>query len=95
MLAGAFEWSTYEQASVTLNRGDTLVIFSDGLTEAENARGEEFGEERLTEFILSRRHLGANELRDTLFDEVQKWSGEGERADDQTLVIIKAVESKQ
>jgi sigma-B regulation protein RsbU (phosphoserine phosphatase) len=95
MMAGAFDWASYEEATVTLDRGDTLVIFSDGLTEAENGRGQEFGEDRLAKLIISNRHLGANELRDTVFEAVQKWSGEGERADDQTLVIIKAVDRIQ
>jgi sigma-B regulation protein RsbU (phosphoserine phosphatase) len=89
MMIGAFEWARYEEASTTIHAGDLLVIFSDGISEAENQSGEEYGEERLIEFAVQHRALSADELRNAIFDEIDEWSGERERGDDQTIVIIK------
>jgi sigma-B regulation protein RsbU (phosphoserine phosphatase) len=90
-MVGAFDWVKFEEGQVTLEEGDLLVIFSDGLSEAQNLSGEEYGEERLTRFAAARRRETVNNLRAELFDEVDKWTGAVERGDDQTLVILKAV----
>ncbi len=92
MLAGAFDWAQYEEATTTLEPGDVLLIFSDGLSEAENDAGEEYGDDRISEFVVAHRHFSADALRQALFEEIDKWSGEREIADDQTLLILKATE---
>lgn len=89
MLGGAFEWAEYEEAATTLQPGDLLLIFSDGLSEAESDAGVEYGEQRLTRFAVEHRHLSADEIRDAVFEEIETWSGKRERDDDQTLVIVK------
>ena len=90
MIVGAFEYARYEEAAVALDAGDLLLIFSDGISEAENQGGEEYGEERLIRFTVRHRALSADELRRAIFDEIDDWSGARERGDDQTLVIIKS-----
>jgi sigma-B regulation protein RsbU (phosphoserine phosphatase) len=90
MMVGAFEWASYEEGRTQLEAGDVLVIFSDGLTEAERAPGEEYGEERLVELVVKHRHLSAHEIREVIFNDVDAWSGQQERGDDQTLVIMKS-----
>ena len=90
-MVGAFDWMKFEEGRVTLEEGDLLVIFSDGLSEAQDAAGEEYGEERLTRFAAEHRRETINNLRTALFDEVDRWTGAVERGDDQTLVILKAV----
>jgi sigma-B regulation protein RsbU (phosphoserine phosphatase) len=90
MMVGAFDWATYEEAGAALAPGDVLLIFSDGISEAENAIGEEYGEERLIQFAVEHRTLSVNELRDAIFVEVNAWSDARERGDDQTLVIVKS-----
>ena len=92
MMVGAFDWAEYEEVSTTLGPGDLLLIFSDGLSEAENENGEEYGEERMAVFTIEHRTLSAHDLRRALFDEIDRWSGEKERGDDQTLLIVKANE---
>jgi len=67
-----------------------LLIFSDGLSEAASVTGEEYGEERLAQLVIANRHLPADELRRTIFAEIEHWSGALEPADDQTLVIVKS-----
>jgi sigma-B regulation protein RsbU (phosphoserine phosphatase) len=89
MMVGAFEWAVYEEAGAGLAPGDVLLIFSDGISEAENESGEEYGEEKLAQFAVEHRTLSADELRDAIFAEVDTWSGARERGDDQTLVIVK------
>jgi sigma-B regulation protein RsbU (phosphoserine phosphatase) len=94
MMVGAFEWARYEEAAAKLQTNDLLLIFSDGISEAENAAGEEYGEERLVRFAVEHRRLSSDDLRRAIFEEIDAWSGARERADDQTLVIIK-VDSRQ
>jgi sigma-B regulation protein RsbU (phosphoserine phosphatase) len=90
MMAGAFDWATYEEAHTNLLHGDTLLIFSDGISEAERVTGEEYGEARLVRFAIEHRTLNADELRRAIFTEIENWSATQERGDDQTLVIIKS-----
>jgi len=90
MMVGAFEWAEYEEAAVTLMPDDLLLIFSDGICEAENEAAEEYGEEKLAQFAVAHRDLSADELRQAIFDEIDAWSGTRERGDDQTLVIMKS-----
>jgi sigma-B regulation protein RsbU (phosphoserine phosphatase) len=90
MMIGAFDFATYDEASVQLDVDDVLVIFSDGLSEAEHFEtGEEYGEDRLLAFAVEHRAMTAHELRNAIFTEVDRWSGAQERGDDQTLLIVK------
>ena len=89
MMVGAFEWARYEEAGAALAPNDLLLIFSDGISEAENEAGEEYGEERLATFAVEHRMSSADEMRDAIFLEIDAWSGTRERGDDQTLVIVK------
>jgi phosphoserine phosphatase RsbU/P len=90
MMVGAFEWASYEEGRTQLEPGEVLVIFSDGITEAERAPGEEYGEERLVQLVIKHRHISAHEMREIIFNDVDAWSGQNERGDDQTLVIMKS-----
>jgi phosphoserine phosphatase RsbU/P len=90
MMVGAFDWATYEEGRTKLDASDLLVIYSDGITEAERDPGEEYGEERLVELVVRHRHASAHEIREAIFADVDAWSGPNERGDDQTLVIMKA-----
>ncbi len=90
IMVGAFDWANYEEASVQLQKDDLLLIFSDGITEAEGPEGEEYGEERLMKFAIKYRRMQAEELQRAIFDEIEQWSGTRERNDDQTLVIVKS-----
>ncbi len=78
-----------------LDPGDLVIIFSDGISEALNLLGEEYGEERLAHLAVKHKDASADETRRAIFAEIDIWSGAQERGDDQTLVIIKAVGSKQ
>ena len=89
-VVGAFDWARYTEARTTLAAGDLLLIYSDGISEAQNPGGEEYGEERLARLVLTNRDKSADELRHLIFMEVDNWTGGEERGDDQTVVILKS-----
>jgi sigma-B regulation protein RsbU (phosphoserine phosphatase) len=80
------EWR-YEQSQVTLAPGDRLLLFSDGISEAENRAGAQFGEERLLELLVNNRGLDATRLRKKIMTEVAEFTS-GAPQDDTTLVAI-------
>ncbi|MFL6332235.1 MAG: PP2C family protein-serine/threonine phosphatase [Pyrinomonadaceae bacterium] len=88
---GAFDGVPFEEGQVELSDGDLLVIYSDGLTEAQAADGEEFGEQRLADLAAARRAETVENIRQDIFNEIDRWTGQADRGDDQTLVILKAV----
>ena len=80
-----------EEQRVDYGRGDLLVFVTDGVTEARNKQGEEFGEDRLMRFMESSATLSASDLRDRLFSAIQTFTYDVPQLDDQTIVIVKAV----
>jgi phosphoserine phosphatase RsbU/P len=89
-MLGAFaHWSCVESA-VALHRGDTLLLYSDGVTEAGIERGEEFGEDRLMEVVTAHQWQPAASVAGALVEAVNAFS-EGSRSDDVTVVALRAV----
>ncbi|HVP45490.1 MAG TPA: SpoIIE family protein phosphatase [Bryobacteraceae bacterium] len=84
---GVFPEWPYEQGEVSLAPGDRLLLFTDGITEASNARDEEFGEERLAQLASALRDRGAHELKNRILQAVSIFTG-GRAQDDATLVIV-------
>jgi len=72
----------------TLRAGDILAIYTDGITEAFNDAGEEFGEERLVDSLRRHRHLPASDIVSAVVDEVRRFSPH-EQQDDITLTVAK------
>jgi phosphoserine phosphatase RsbU/P len=77
----------YEQSSLDLAEGDRLVLFTDGITEAPDAAGEEFGEQRLLEILRESRALGASTIQASVLARVAKFTGD-KFQDDATLVVL-------
>ena len=88
MVIGLVEDWSAETGEIALDPGDVLVIYSDGITEAADGRGEEFGEARLVRTIEAHRDRDPGALLDVAFDEVRRFA-EGEQADDQTMVVAR------
>lgn len=84
---GVLAEAEYEQAQVLLAHGDRIVLFTDGLTEARDARDEEFGERRLLEAAVAHRACSAPALQARLTAEVAAFTG-GLLQDDATLMIL-------
>jgi phosphoserine phosphatase RsbU/P len=72
--------------------GDLIVLYSDGITEAENPAGEEFEDARLAAVIEREAASSAAAVRDAISEEVAAFSGDAPQKDDQTLVVVKIVE---
>ena len=88
---GLFEAWQCEIAEVEIAPGDTLVLYTDGVTEATNADGEEFGESRLLETLGSHSHLPVGPLLQAVVEAVQQFSSGSEQQDDITLVIARSL----
>jgi sigma-B regulation protein RsbU (phosphoserine phosphatase) len=86
---GIFDDVTYEEWSVILDPGDILVFHSDGLSEATDPQGSQFGARRLAELIEGNAALQAGELADRLIGEVQQFTQGAPLQDDRTLVVMK------
>ena len=84
---GVFANLVYPQAEIELRPGDRLVVFTDGVVEAEDRDGADFGTERLLEIVVSHRRLGADLLRDTIMDALARFSG-CPLQDDATLLVL-------
>ncbi len=83
------EDATYEEVCRTLDPGDCLVVYSDGISEAFDENDEEFGEERLVDLIESNAAMGARALADEILCAVQGHRGKQPQSDDMTLVVIR------
>jgi sigma-B regulation protein RsbU (phosphoserine phosphatase) len=88
---GLFEDWHCEIAEVQLAPSDMLVLYTDGITEAANADGEEFGESRLLATLGSNFHLPVKPLLQTVVATVQQFSSGSEQQDDITLVIARSL----
>jgi sigma-B regulation protein RsbU (phosphoserine phosphatase) len=85
---GLFDRWECSLAEAQLAPGDTLVMYTDGVTEAASEAGEEFGEDRLNEILRCQRHLPVPRLLETIVATVQEFS-DRKQADDITLVIAR------
>ena len=85
---GAFPESKFTQREVKFDECDKLVLFTDGVTEARNASGEEFGEERLEACLRSYRGCNAAELRTAILEEVKEFCGDNFDDDAALMVVI-------
>ena len=85
---GAFPESRFTQHEVKFNECDKLVLFTDGVTEARNASGQEFGEERLEARLRSYRGCNAAELRTIILEEVKEFCGDNFDDDAALMVVI-------
>lgn len=92
-MVGLLPGAAFAEGRASMEPGDALVIFTDGLVEAENAAGEELGDGRLAEVILRRPRAGAEELFEALLVEAFQHLEEGRFRDDVTLVVVKRMEA--
>jgi phosphoserine phosphatase RsbU/P len=86
---GLFPDATFNEGWAQLNSGDVLVAYTDGVTEAENADQEEFGEERLRTAISAVADRSAREILDDVSSEVTAWSRGVRQHDDLTILVLR------
>jgi phosphoserine phosphatase RsbU/P len=93
LVLGMFPEATYEALELAFEPGDHIVLCTDGILEAANPEGEQFGTDRLMRFMESNKTLLADQFADAFLDEMVRWSGrpseDQEQQDDITLLVIK------
>jgi len=89
LILGLFPHATYEEETLTLDDGDTLVVFSDGVTEAVNAAGEEFGEPRLLQCVEEHHNSAPEALRDSILAAVRTFAASAAQNDDVTALVLR------
>jgi phosphoserine phosphatase RsbU/P len=93
MVVGAFSFAKYDESNLIMQPGDLLVCYTDGITEPENAYGEEFGEKRMVELIQRNLHRDDGDIVSTVMEAVRNWTGAAELFDDMTLLLARNVEA--
>jgi phosphoserine phosphatase RsbU/P len=86
---GMFEDVTYDERSYILDPGDVIVLYSDGIGDAQNTAGEFFGHAGLVEMIKKSQDLGADKIADRVLEETDGFSGGRHPTDDRTIVVLK------
>lgn len=88
---GIMEGLPYESEIIPVRRGDILVVYSDGITEALNGHDEQFGEDALVDAIRKQRSSSAREIVQGIIAAVKAHAGTTPQTDDMTLVVMKRV----
>ena len=83
----------YQHATVTLAPDDTVVLYTDGVTEAMNEDGEEFGVDRLREVFAANPPQGSEAANRTVFEAVHAFAGDTPQSDDVTCLVFRPREA--
>jgi len=78
----------YHQETIKLHSGDFLILYTDGVTEVMNGKGEEFGEERLINLVKTNRNMHPHELKLNILQELKNFNAQNDFSDDVTLALI-------
>jgi sigma-B regulation protein RsbU (phosphoserine phosphatase) len=90
-MLGPFPNQTYNTESTYLDLGDVLLMYTDGVTEARNEKGEFYGEDRLAELLRTHRTRTAKEITQLILEDVETFAVRGDQSDDMTLVVIRRI----
>jgi sigma-B regulation protein RsbU (phosphoserine phosphatase) len=93
LMLALFSSATYTSTTQRLKAGDRLLLYTDGIVEAENASEEQFGYERLHELLQESAKLTPDETADLILDRISKWSASQD--DDRTVLVCDYVCSAQ
>jgi len=85
---GLFPAAVFGQEETRLRRGDKLVIYTDGVSEAENPSGQQYGEDRLHALVEKNASASGIKIHQKIIDDVAVFTGEAPQSDDITLVIL-------
>jgi phosphoserine phosphatase RsbU/P len=78
-----------EEERISLDVGDVIVFYTDGITEAMNPASDLFGESRLSRIVEEHGHLESGELRERILREIEAFVGSADQHDDMTMILIK------
>ena len=88
-IVGLFETAVYEDETIKLNPGDWLVVFSDGVSEALSAAGEEYGDSRIVSCVQSHATLEPQGLLEAIFADVREFARGAAQSDDITAMVLR------
>lgn len=91
IIIGRLRRAAYTEASVVLEPGDRLLLFTDGIPEAAGPAGEQFGDERLQGFLKEHAALPSNAIADALLARIAAWTGRSEGFDDDLTLVVGGV----
>jgi len=89
LVLGLFRESDYEEVEVSLEVGDTLALFTDGVTEAQNAEEELWGEERLLDLLQAHQKSPCRRIVGEILTELRRFAGDEPQSDDITLLLAR------
>ena len=89
VMLGIMEEIDLPKATLSIDKGDILMLFSDGVTEATNPSGELFSEERFERWLLDHNQLSAEEMKDALLETLRDYANGSPQSDDITFIIVK------
>lgn len=88
MALGMVEKTSWQQKVAKLSPGDLLLLYTDGITEAQNRDGYFFGEDRLHDLVRPHRDCSAQDVQNNIFTEVNKFAGDQATNDDMAVMVI-------
>jgi sigma-B regulation protein RsbU (phosphoserine phosphatase) len=86
---GLFPNVTYDEFTINTEPGDAFVFVSDGILDADNAQGEEYGQERLSNLLCVHRDQSAQDIADAILADVARFQGAHDRFDDETIIVLR------
>ncbi len=89
IVLGMMQDAAYETETIELHKEDTIVMYTDGITEAMNAQEDEFGELRLQEIIKENKKESAEHIIEVISSDVKNYTGNTLQSDDITMVVVK------
>ncbi len=88
-MIGAFDFSDWQLDETKFDPGDVLFVFTDGVSEANDSRDNQYGEERIKDMIIKNRTDQPDAIARKLFDDIMVFVEDEPRADDITMLIVK------
>ena len=88
-IVGLFEGAAFEEETVQLEAGDWLIVFSDGVSEALSADGEEYGEARIIQTVHEHASVDAQQMLQALFNDVRVFTKGAAQSDDITALVLR------
>ena len=86
---GIFEEVSYDERTFVLDPNDIVVLYSDGIGDAQSASGEFFGYKRVAQIVTENQHLPADGIADRILESADAFSGGQHPSDDRTLIVLK------
>jgi len=91
-ILGLFDFASYQSRTLHLHKGDILVVYSDGLTDAQNQQGEMFGEERLLQIVRQEAPSGSHAVEQKFLKAIEEFTQGTPQTDDITFVVVEKCE---